>query len=111
MHESKTKFDFEFCPVDDWSRDGFNEMNNDNTDKFSNVITKRSENQTSLETKLNALTEKFNTQQFPNNSASNYQTKYQNQRGRSNYRGRHNNRGNNYTGNNRGKYGNNLYRN
>ena len=36
----------ELCPVDDWSRDGFNEMNNDNTDKFLNVITKMSENQT-----------------------------------------------------------------
>ena len=41
----------ELCPVDDWSRDGFNEMNNDNTDKFLNVITKMSENQTSLESK------------------------------------------------------------
>ena len=49
----------ELCPVDDWSRDGFNEMNNDNTDKFLSVITKMSENQTSLEKKLNALTEKF----------------------------------------------------
>ena len=37
----------ELCPVDDWSRDGFNEMNNDNTDKLLNVITKMSENQTS----------------------------------------------------------------
>ena len=74
----------ELCPVDDWSRDGFNEMNNDNTDKFLNVITKMSENQTSLEKKLNALTEKFNTQQSPNNSGLNYQTNYQNQRVRGN---------------------------
>ena len=42
-------------------------MNIDNKEKFLNVITKVSENQTSLETKLNALTEKFNYQQSPNN--------------------------------------------
>ena len=98
----------ELCPLDDWSGDGFNEMKNDNTDKCLNVITKMSENQTSLETKLNALTEKFNTQQFPNNSGSNYKINYQNQRGRGNYRGRYNNRGNNYRENSRGRYGNNY---
>ena len=92
----------ELCPVDDWSRDGFNEMNNDNTDKFLNVITKMSENQTSLEKKLNAFTEKIDTQQSPNNSGLNYQTNYQDQRGRGNYRGRYNNSGNNYRGNSRG---------
>ena len=97
----------ELCPVDDWSRDGFNEMNNDNTEKFLNVITKMSENQTSLETKLNALTEKFNTQQSPNKSGSNYENNYQNQRGRGNYRGRYNS-GKNYRGNSRGRYGNNY---
>ena len=91
----------ELCPVDDWSRDGFNEMNNDNTDKFLNVITKMSENQTSLDEKLNALTEKYNTQQSPNNSGLIYQTSYQNQRGRGNYRGRYNNRRDNYRGNSR----------
>ena len=96
----------ELCPVDDWSRDGFNEMNNDNREKFLNVITKLSENQTSLETKLNALTEKFDTQQSSSNSGANYQNNYQNQRGRDNYRGRYNNRGNNYRGNS-GRYGNN----
>ena len=93
----------ELCPVGDWSRDGFNEMNNDNTDKFLNVITKMSENQSSLEKKLIALTEKFNTQQSPNNSGSNYQNNYQNQIGRGNYRSRYNNRGNS-----RGRYGNNY---
>ena len=98
----------ELSPVDDWSRDGFNEMNIDNTDKFLNVITRMSRNQTSLEKKLNALTEKFNTQQSPNNSGLNYQTNYQNQRGRGNYRGRYNNRGNNYRENSRGRYGNNY---
>ena len=97
----------ELCPVDDWSRDGFKEMNNDNTDKFLNVPTKMSENQTSLEKKLNALTEKFNTQKSPNNSGLNYQTNYQNQIGRGNYRGRYNS-GNNYRGNSRGRYGNNY---
>ena len=98
----------QLCPLDDWSRDGFNEMNNDNTENFLNVITKTSENQTSLETKLNALSEKSNTQQSPNNSGSNYQTNYQNQRGRGNYRGRYNNRGNNYGGISRRRYGNNY---
>ena len=33
----------ELCTVDDWSRDELNEMNNDYTDKFLNVITKVSE--------------------------------------------------------------------
>ena len=96
----------ELCPVDDWSQDGFNEMNNDNTDTCLNVITKMSENQTSIEKKLNALTEKFNTQQSPNNSGLNCQTNYQNRRGRGNHRGRCNNRGNNYRRNSRGRYGN-----
>ena len=95
----------ELCPVDDWSRDGFNAMNNDNTEKFFNVITKMSENQNSLETKLNAPTEKFNTQQSrTSNSGPNYRHNYQNQRGRDKYRVRYNNRGNNYRGNNRGRY-------
>ena len=98
----------ELCSVDDWSRDGFNEKNNDNTEKCLNVITKMSENQTSLETKLNALTEKFNTQQFPNISGSHYKTNYENQRSRGNYRGRYNNRGNNYRENSRGRCGNNY---
>ena len=61
----------DFCPVDDWSRDGFNEMNNDNTEKFLNAIAKLSENQTSLEIKLNALTEKFNTQQSASSAGTN----------------------------------------
>ena len=65
----------ELCPVYDWSRDGFNEMKKDFTEKNLNVITKMSENQNSLKTKLNALTEKFNTQRSPNSSRSNYQTK------------------------------------
>ena len=86
------------CIVDDWLHDGFNEMNNDNTEKFLNVIPKISENQTSLETNLNALSEKFNTQQSPSNSGTNDQNIYQNQRGRGNYRGRYNNRGKNIEG-------------
>ena len=90
--EAKQKLNLgELCPVDDWSRDGFNELNNDNTEKLLNVITKMSENQTSLETKLNALTEKFHNQQTPNSSGRNYQNNYQNQRGRGNHRGSYNN--------------------
>ena len=83
----------ELCPVNDWSRDGFNEMNNDNTYKFLNIIIKISENQTSLEPKLKSLAEKFNTQQSPSNSGPNYQYNYQNQRSRDKYRGKYNNRG------------------
>ena len=83
-------------------------MNNDNTDKFLNVNTKMSETQTALEKKLNALTEKFDTQQSPNNSGLNYQNNYQNQRGRGNYRGRYNNRRINYRGNSPGRYGHNY---
>ena len=97
----------ENCPVDDWSQDGFDEMNIEDTEKILNVIAKKSENQTSLETKLNALTEKFNTQQSRSNSGPNYQNNYQNQRSRYNYRGRYNNRGKNYKGKSHGKYGNN----
>ena len=51
-----------------------------------------SENQTSLETKPNALTEKFNTQKSPGTLGQNYQNNYQNERGRGNYRGRYNKR-------------------
>ena len=97
----------ELWPVDDWLRDGFNEMNNDNTEKILKGLTKMSENQTSLETKLNALTEKLNTQQSPRKSGTDDQNNYQNQRGRDNYRGRHN-RGIIYRRNSRGRYGNNY---
>ena len=48
----------ELCPVDDWSRDGFNEMSNDHSEKLLSVLTKMSENQNALEDKMNALTEK-----------------------------------------------------
>ena len=96
----------ELCPVDDWSPDGFKEMNNDNTGKTFERHNKNVRKSTSLETKLKALTEKFDTQQSPSSCGTNYQIKYQNQRGRDNYRGRYNNGGNHYRGNSRGRYGN-----
>ena len=34
----------ELCPVDDWSRDGLNEMSSVNSEKFLTVLTKLSEN-------------------------------------------------------------------
>ena len=97
----------ELCPVDDGSRYGLNEMNNDNMGHFLNVIKQMSENQTSFETKLDALTEKLNTQKSPSNSRTNDQNNYQKQRGRDNYRGRYNNRGTTCRGNSRGRFGNN----
>ena len=39
----------ELCTVYDWSRDGFIKMNNEDTEKTLNVITKMSESQTSFE--------------------------------------------------------------
>ena len=60
----------ELCPVDDWSRDGFNEMSSENSEKFLTVLTKISENQNSLENRIDALTQKFNSQQ--QNSSNTY---------------------------------------
>ena len=54
------------------------------------------------------LSEKFNTQQSPSHSGTNYLNTIQNQRRRDPYRGRYNNRGNIYRGNSRGRYGNNY---
>ena len=31
----------ELCPVDDWSRDGFNEISTDNSEKFLTILTKK----------------------------------------------------------------------
>ena len=53
----------ELCPVDDWSRDGFNEMSSENSEKFLTVLTKMSENQNSLENRIEALTQKLNSPQ------------------------------------------------
>ena len=41
----------ELCPVDDWSRDGFNEISFDHSEKLLSVLTKMSENQNALETR------------------------------------------------------------
>ena len=48
----------ELCPIDNWSRDGFNEISTDNSEKFLIVLTKITETQNSLENRSNALTEK-----------------------------------------------------
>ena len=53
----------ELCPVDDWSRDGFNEMSTDNSGKFLTVLTKMTETQNSLENRINALAEKISQPQ------------------------------------------------
>ena len=49
----------ELCPVDDWSRDGFNEMSTEKSEKLSTVLTKVTETQNSHENRINALTEKI----------------------------------------------------
>ena len=104
----------ELCPVDDWSRDGFNEMSNDHSEKLLSVLTKMSENQNALEDKMNALTEKVTTVQNGQNDNQNHYNNYKNNRGRGNYRGRNNNRGTRggYYQNNQGngRYGNNYNR-
>ena len=92
----------ELCPVDDWSRDGFNEMSSEHSEKLLGVLSKMSENQNALEDKMNALTEKVANAQDGQNSHQNNNQNYQNSRGRGHYRG--NNRGN-YRGNNRGNRG------
>ena len=56
------------CPVDDWSRDGFNEMSTHKSEKFLTVLTKMTETQNSLENRINALTE--NISQPPQETAS-----------------------------------------
>ena len=85
----------ELCPVDDWSRDGFNEMNNDYIEKRLSVLTKLSENQNALEDKMTALTEKVTTVHNGQNDNQTQYNNYQNNRGRGNCRGRNNNiRGN-----------------
>ena len=53
----------DLCLVDDWSRDGFNEMSSENLEKFLRVLTNISENQTSLENRIDALTQKLNSLQ------------------------------------------------
>ena len=81
----------ELCPVDDWSRDGFIEMNNDHSEKLLSVLTKMCENQNLLEDKMNALTEKVTTVQNGQNDNQNHYNNYKNNRGRGNYCGRNNN--------------------
>ena len=53
----------ELCPVDGWSRDRLNEMSSENSEKFLTVLTKMSENQNSLENRIDALTQKLNSPQ------------------------------------------------
>ena len=51
----------ELCPVDDWSRDGFNETSSENSEKLLTVLIKTSENQISLEHGIDALRQKLNS--------------------------------------------------
>ena len=90
----------ELCPVDIWSRDRFKEMSSENSEKFLTVLTKMSENQNSLEHRIDALTQKLNSQQ--QNSSNNYKDSEQ-QTWRGNFRGRtYQNRGNRGYSNNQG---------
>ena len=75
----------ELCPVDGWSKDRFNEMSSENSEKFLTVLTKMSENQNSLENRIDALTQKPNSPQ--QNSSNNYEDNEQ-QTWRGNSRGR-----------------------
>ena len=113
----------ELCPVDDWPRDGFIEMSTDNSENSLTVLTKMTKTQTSLEKRINALTEKIsqpqqgasgqNTSQHFNNQ----QKRRRHSGGRFNQnrgsRGYNNNQGSNNFNNqnifqnqNQGRYGN-----
>ena len=98
----------ELSPVDDWSRDGFNEMSSESSKKFLTVLTKMSENQNSLKNRSDALTQKLNSPQ--QNSLNNYKNNEQ-QTWRGNIRGRtYQNTGNRGYSNNQG-YQNRNYQN
>ena len=75
----------DFCPVGDWSRDGYKEMSSENSEKSLTVLTKMSENQNSLENRIDALTQKLNSPQ--QNSSNTYEDNEQQTR-RGNFRGR-----------------------
>ena len=90
----------ELWPVDDWSRDGFNEMRSENPEKFLTVLTKMSGNQNSLENRIDALTQKLNSPQ--QNSSNTYKHNEQ-QTWRGNFRGQtYQVRGNRGCSNNQG---------
>ena len=90
----------ELCPVDGWSRDGFNEMSSENSEKFLTVLTKMSERQNSLENRIDDLTRKLNSPQ--QNSSNNFEDNEQ-QTWRGNFRGpTYQNRGNRRFSNNQG---------
>ena len=112
----------ELCPVDDWSRDGFNEISTDNSEKFLNVLTKMTETQHSLENRIKALTEEISQPQQITSGQNASQHFNNHQKWRGNSRGRfnqnHGNRGynNNHGSSNfqnryQGRYGNNFRRN
>ena len=119
----------ESSPVDDWSRDGFNERSSENSENFLTVLTKMSKNQNSLENRIDALTQKLHSPQ--QKSSNTYKDKEQ-QTWRGNFKGRtyqkrrnrgfSNNQGyqnqnyqsqgsnNSQNNQNRGRYGNNFNR-
>ena len=51
------------CSVDNWSRDGSNEMSTENSKTFPVVLTKITETQKSFEHRINSLTEKISQPQ------------------------------------------------
>ena len=105
----------ELCPVDDWSRHGFNEISTDNLEKFLTVLTKSTETQTSLENRINALTENISQPQQANASQhfNNHQKWRRSSRGcfnqdRGNRGYNNNHRSNNFQNQYQGRYGNNF---
>ena len=106
----------DICPVDDWSKDGFNEMSSENSEKFPTVLTKMSEDQNSLKNRIDALMQKLNSPQ--QKSSNNYKDNEQ-QTWRGNFKGRkYQNRGNRGSSKNQGyqkrnyqNQGSNIYQN
>ena len=108
----------ELCPANDWSRDGFNEISTDESEKLLTVLTTLTEAQSSLEKRFNASTEKVSQPQQANarQHFNNHQNWRRNSRGRFNQnrgnRGYNNNhRSNNFQNQYQGRYGKNFRRN
>ena len=83
----------DLCPFDEWSRDGFNEMSSDRSDKIMTIILKLTGDQNSLEIRIDALTHEMDTSQ-QSSSTKNRITSNNSQNWRGNFRGKNNqNRG------------------
>ena len=70
----------QLCPVDDWSRGAFAELDENKTDQTSSALAKMTESQTKMENQLEALTKQLDgmTKTFPQGESSKPQNSYKN---------------------------------